>query len=76
VGEESETTPQKAAPTAPRSKKEEPPSKKGLRNGKKDTEQGDERKEEAKDPQLDRAVELLKGWEIFKSRFIEKPKAS
>ena len=34
------------------------------------------RKEDVKDPQLDRAVELLKGWEIFKDRFIEKRKAS
>jgi carboxyl-terminal processing protease len=34
------------------------------------------RKEDAKDPQLDRAVELLKGWEIFKSRFIDRKKAS
>jgi carboxyl-terminal processing protease len=33
-------------------------------------------KEGGKDPQLDRAVELLRGWEIFKSRFIEKKKAS
>ncbi len=33
-------------------------------------------KESGKDPQLDRAVELLRGWEIFKSRFIEKKKAS
>ncbi len=34
------------------------------------------RKDDAKDPQLDRAVELLKGWEIFKTRFIDKRKAS
>ena len=34
------------------------------------------RKEDAKDPQLDRAVELLKGWEIFKARFIDRKKAS
>jgi carboxyl-terminal processing protease len=34
------------------------------------------RKEDVKDPQLDRAVELLKGWEIFKSRFIDRKKAS
>jgi carboxyl-terminal processing protease len=34
------------------------------------------RNEDAKDPQLDRAVELLKGWEIFKSRFIDRKKAS
>ncbi len=34
------------------------------------------RKDDAKDPQLDRAVELLKGWEIFKSRFIDRKKAS
>jgi len=33
-------------------------------------------KEGAKDPQLDRAVELLKGWELFKMRFIDKRKAS
>jgi carboxyl-terminal processing protease len=31
---------------------------------------------DAKDPQLDRAVELLKGWEIFKTRFIDRQKAS
>jgi carboxyl-terminal processing protease len=34
------------------------------------------RNEDAKDPQLDRAVELLKGWEIFKSRFIDRKRAS
>ena len=36
----------------------------------------DVRPADAKDPQLDRAVELLKGWEIFKSRFIDRQKAS
>ena len=65
---------------------EEPPAiitvpkegKKEDRNGgKKETSQESEvRKEDAKDPQLDRAVELLKGWEIFKSRFIDRKKAS
>lgn len=45
--------------------------------GKKETPQDTEvRKDDAKDPQLDRAVELLKGWEIFKSRFIDRKKAS
>ncbi|MEW6721337.1 MAG: S41 family peptidase [Thermodesulfobacteriota bacterium] len=34
------------------------------------------RKDDPKDPQLDRAVDLLRGWEIFKSRFIDKRKAS
>ncbi len=34
------------------------------------------RKGEEKDIQLERAVELLKGWEIFKTRFLDKPKAS
>jgi len=29
------------------------------------------RREDQKDPQLDRAIELLKGWEIFRTRFIE-----
>ncbi|HAM32980.1 MAG TPA: peptidase S41 [Deltaproteobacteria bacterium] len=65
---------------------EEPPEpvaapkegKKDDRNGgKKETPREPEvRPAEAKDPQLDRAVELLKGWEIFKSRFIDRQKAS
>jgi hypothetical protein len=65
---------------------EEPPppvevkkeGKKGDRNGgKMDTPREPEAgKVDAKDPQLDRAVELLKGWEIFKSRFIDRQKAS
>lgn len=29
-----------------------------------------------KDAQLERAVELLKGWEIFKTRYLDRPKAS
>ena len=33
-------------------------------------------REDDKDPQLERAVELLKGWELFKSRYVDKPKAS
>jgi carboxyl-terminal processing protease len=65
---------------------EEPPTpvvvpkagKKEDRNGgKKETPREPEAgKEDAKDPQLDRAVELLKGWDIFKSRFIDRQKAS
>jgi carboxyl-terminal processing protease len=35
-----------------------------------------EPKKGAKDVQLERATELLKGWEIFKTRFVDKPKAS
>jgi carboxyl-terminal processing protease len=31
---------------------------------------------EEKDAQLERAVELLKGWEIFKVRYLDRPKAS
>ncbi|GAB4365360.1 MAG: S41 family peptidase [Deltaproteobacteria bacterium] len=31
---------------------------------------------DGKDIQLERAVELLKGWEIFKTRFLDRPKAS
>jgi len=31
---------------------------------------------DGKDIQLERAVELLKGWEIFKVRFLDRPKAS
>jgi carboxyl-terminal processing protease len=68
-GEEEE--PPAAAPAPPREKKNDP---KGSR---KEAPEGPEaRKEDAKDPQLDRAVELLKGWEIFKSRFIDQKKAS
>ncbi|MGZ8463095.1 MAG: hypothetical protein ACXW4I_09230, partial [Candidatus Deferrimicrobiaceae bacterium] len=36
----------------------------------------EKKKDEEKDVQLERAVELLKGWEIFKTRFIDKAKAS
>jgi len=31
---------------------------------------------DGKDIQLERAVELLKGWEIFKTRYLDRPKAS
>ena len=34
------------------------------------------KKGEEKDIQLERAVDLLKGWEIFKSRFLGNAKAS
>ncbi|HEY7587120.1 MAG TPA: S41 family peptidase, partial [Candidatus Deferrimicrobiaceae bacterium] len=57
------------APPPSNEKKEEPSGKK---NGNKDAVS----KEDAKDPQLERAVELLKGWEIFKLRYIDKGKAS
>jgi len=61
-------------PPSSKEKKEEPS---GKRNGKKDSASLEEgRKEEGKDPQLERAVELLKGWEIFKLRFIDKGKTS
>ncbi|MCL5966321.1 MAG: S41 family peptidase [Deltaproteobacteria bacterium] len=65
----------KPAPPAPGKKKEEPGVRK---NGTKGPAADEEtRKEGGKDPQLDRAVELLKGWEIFKLRFGDKqPKAS
>jgi carboxyl-terminal processing protease len=65
---------------------EEPPEpvvapkegKKDDRNGgkKEPPREPEVRPADAKDPQLDRAVELLKGWEIFKSRFIDRQKAS
>jgi carboxyl-terminal processing protease len=68
-GEEEE--PPAAAPAPPREKKND------LKGSRKEAPEGPEaRKEDAKDPQLDRAVELLKGWEIFKSRFIDQKKAS
>ncbi|MBI5419589.1 MAG: S41 family peptidase [Deltaproteobacteria bacterium] len=73
-GEGGGAAPEKARPPAPKEKKEEPS---GRKNGKKEPAPVEEgRKEDAKDPQLDRAVELLKGWEIFKTRFVDRPKAS
>jgi carboxyl-terminal processing protease len=61
---------------APAPKEEKKNDRKGVRKGTPQEPEPEARKEDAKDPQLDRAVELLKGWEIFKSRFIEKQKAS
>jgi len=69
-GEEEEAP--AAAPAPP--KEEKKSDRKGSR--KEAPADPDARKEDAKDPQLDRAVELLKGWEIFKSRFIDQKKAS
>ncbi len=60
-----------AAPAQAAPKKEE----KGRQKAVPPAEQG-ARKEDVKDPQLDRAVELLKGWEIFKNRYIDQKKAS
>jgi carboxyl-terminal processing protease len=69
-GEEEE--PPEAAPAPPKEEK-----KNDRKGGRKEVPAVPEaRKEDAKDPQLDRAVELLKGWEIFKSRFIDQKKAS
>ncbi len=74
-GEEKGVAPApKTMPPTLKDKKEEPSGKK---NGEKDTAAGEEDlKKEGKDPQLERAIELLKGWEIFKTRFIDKAKAS
>ncbi|HEX9204663.1 MAG TPA: S41 family peptidase [Candidatus Deferrimicrobiaceae bacterium] len=69
---EGEEEPPAAAPAPPKDGK-----KNDRQGGKKENPAEPEaRKEDAKDPQLDRAVELLKGWEIFKSRFIDQKKAS
>jgi carboxyl-terminal processing protease len=66
--------PEKAVPPSSKEKKEDPSVRK---NGKKDAASQEEgRKEDGKDPQLERAVELLKGWEIFKLRYIDKGKVS
>lgn len=71
MGEEKEApAPAKPMPPSSKGKKEEKPS--GKKNGKDLASLEEERKEDAKDPQLERAVELLKGWEIFKLRFIDK----
>ncbi len=48
----------------------------GPREQKETPQEPESGKEGAKDPQLERAVELLKGWDLFKTRFIDKRKAS
>jgi carboxyl-terminal processing protease len=57
-----------------RMKKEEPGKGKSGTDSSATAQAG--KKGEEKDIQLDRAVDLLKGWEIFKSRFLDKAKAS
>ncbi len=56
--------------------KQEPAPSDGTPEPKETIQEPETGKEGAKDPQLDRAVELLKGWELFKTRFIDKRKAS
>ena len=55
-------------------KKEEPGE--GKRGEDSSAPSGEKKMVEEKDIQLERAVDLLKGWEIFKSRFLDKAKAS
>jgi len=79
MGEDEEKagkTPKEGSPPAKeiKMKKEEPG------NGKRGKESSapalEGKKGEKKDIQLERAVDLLKGWEIFKSRFLDSAKAS
>ena len=63
-------------PATPPKDEKKKNDRKGIRKGIPTETEPEARKEDVKDPQLDRAVELLKGWEIFKTRFIEKQKAS
>ena len=72
--EDKESPGPKGEPLTTKGKKEEPSGKKNMKKGTAPVEEA--RKEDGKDPQLDRAVELLKGWEIFKTRFVDKSKAS
>ena len=69
-------TPKEGPPPAKeiKMKKEEPGSEKGGKKSSAPALEGKE--EEKKDIQLDRAVDLLKGWEIFKTRFLDSAKAS
>jgi len=74
--EETPETPEGESPPAKEIRmKKEPPRKE--KPGKDSAAPGlEKKKDEEKDVQLERAVELLKGWEIFKTRFIDKAKAS
>jgi carboxyl-terminal processing protease len=69
-------TPKEGAPPAKeiKMKKEEPGN--GKRGEDLSAPALEEKKKEEKDTQLERAVDLLKGWEIFKSRFLDSAKAS
>jgi carboxyl-terminal processing protease len=74
-GEDAAEPKKPAVTMPPPEKKDEPGNGKG--GSRKDAPVIDDpNKPAAKDVQLDRAVELLKGWEIFKTRFVDKPKAS
>ena len=73
-GEGEEDTGAKPVVQTPPPKKQEPEVEpEGRKNGGSSVKGA---KEEEKDVQLERAVELLKGWELFKSRYVDKPKAS
>jgi carboxyl-terminal processing protease len=78
-GEEEEGTGEtpgtKSAPVKEiRLKKQEPGAEKRGKDSSAPSGEGETGEE--KDIQLERAVDLLKGWEIFKSRFLDKAKAS
>ncbi len=73
-GEGEEDTGAKPAVESPAPKKPEKES--GPDGGKEGAPSLKGSKEDEKDVQLERAVELLKGWELFKSRYVDKPKAS
>jgi carboxyl-terminal processing protease len=74
--EEAGKTPKEGSPPAKeiKMKKEDPGNGKRGKESSAPTLEG--KKGEAKDIQLERAVDLLKGWEIFKSRFLDSAKAS
>jgi len=79
MGEDEEKavkTPKEGAPPAKeiKMKKEEPGDSKRGKGSSAPPLEG--KKGEEKDIQLERAVDLLKGWEIFKSRFLGNAKAS
>lgn len=72
--EEAPETP-KTPPSGMKESGKEPPG--GRRDGAAESAPKLEAKPgEEKDAQLERAVELLKGWEIFKVRYLNRPKAS
>jgi len=68
-GEEDEEQARPPAAAPPAKKENRGAGKNGRREA---VGEGEEAEGQAKDPQLERAVELLKGWEIFKLRFVDK----
>ncbi len=74
--EETMKTPQEESSPAEEIRRKKEDSGNGKRGKESLSPASEPKRGEEKDVQLDRAIDLLKGWEIFKTRYIDRPKAS